>query len=416
MSKDENTGLIPSLRFPEFKLCEAWQYINANKLFKQISNKEHNSELPILAITQDHGAIPRDLIDYNVSVTEKSVKSYKVVEKGDFIISLRSFQGGIEYSKYKGICSPAYVILRKEKKVDGSYFKYYFKTKSFIRDLTKNLEGLRDGKMISYKQFSEVLIPLPSLEEQKRISDFLSSFDNLILAQKAKLDILQRHQKALREKVLPKRGQVTPDLRFSEFRCTGEWNPSNIGAIAKVASGGTPTRAKSEYWNGDIPWVTTTLVNFDTIYNVNEFITDLGLKNSSAKIFPKNTILMAMYGQGKTRGQVALLGIKASINQACAAFVLKNSVSVSFVFQDLAARYEEIREISNDGGQKNLSATLIKNIPFSYPDIETGEQEKIADCLLSIDKLIKLQSKKIEVLKRYKVGLMQKLLSSMDGL
>lgn len=107
--------LVPKLRFPEFKEDGEWNYLNGNKLFKTISNKNHNSDLPILAITQDQGAIPREDIDYHVSVSKKSVESYKVVEIGDFIISLRSFQGGIEYSEYKGICSPAYIILRKRK-------------------------------------------------------------------------------------------------------------------------------------------------------------------------------------------------------------------------------------------------------------------------------------------------------------
>lgn len=82
-----------------------WEKLNGNAVFETISNKNHNSDLPILAITKEHGAIPRDLIDYNISVTEQSIESYKVVEKGDFIISLRSFQGGIEFSDYKGICS-----------------------------------------------------------------------------------------------------------------------------------------------------------------------------------------------------------------------------------------------------------------------------------------------------------------------
>ena len=82
-----------------------------NEIFENISDKNHNSDLPILAITQDNGAIPRDLIDYNVTVTDKSIESYKVVQIGDFIISLRSFQGGVEYSAYKGICSPAYIVL-----------------------------------------------------------------------------------------------------------------------------------------------------------------------------------------------------------------------------------------------------------------------------------------------------------------
>ena len=158
--------LVPKLRFPEFRGATGWEVQPGNRLFDQVSDKSSEPGLPVLAITQEHGAIPRDLIDYHVSVSEKSIESYKVVQVGDFIISLRSFQGGIEYSQYHGICSPAYVILRRRAAGSDAYFKHYLKTDRFIQILTKNLEGLRDGKMISYKQFSELQIPTPEPEEQ----------------------------------------------------------------------------------------------------------------------------------------------------------------------------------------------------------------------------------------------------------
>ncbi len=118
---------VPGLRFPEFREAGEWTFKNGDKVFNQVSNKNHNSDLPILAITQEQGAIPRDEINYSVIVTDKSVESYKVVEIGDFIISLRSFQGGIEYSNYKGICSPAYIILRKKTDVEDCFLSITLK-------------------------------------------------------------------------------------------------------------------------------------------------------------------------------------------------------------------------------------------------------------------------------------------------
>ena len=103
--------IVPKLRFPEFEVDYNIKFLRGDSLFEPIVNKNHNSDLPLLAITQDQGAVPRDQIDYNVTVTKKSLVSYKVVEIGDFIISLRSFQGGIEYSRFKGICSPAYIAI-----------------------------------------------------------------------------------------------------------------------------------------------------------------------------------------------------------------------------------------------------------------------------------------------------------------
>ena len=165
-----------------------WEEKKGNLIFESISDKKHNSDLPILAITQEFGAIPRDLIDYKVSVTDKSVDSYKVVQVGDFIISLRSFQGGIEYSTYKGICSPAYIILRPHIKINDLFFKTYFKTDSYIFELQKNLEGIRDGKMISFKYFSDITLPCPSLEEQTKIANFLSVIDEKINHCQAQID------------------------------------------------------------------------------------------------------------------------------------------------------------------------------------------------------------------------------------
>lgn len=175
-----------------------WEKVNGNILFESISNKNHNSDLPILAITQDQGAIPRDLIDYKVSVTDKSIDSYKVVEIGDFVISLRSFQGGIEYSNYKGICSPAYIILRPTSdKVNNSFYKTYLKTSSYIKELQKNLEGIRDGKMISYKYFSDIKLPYPCVEEQQKIADFLSSIDAKIESVNKQITQTQTFKKGL---------------------------------------------------------------------------------------------------------------------------------------------------------------------------------------------------------------------------
>ena len=192
----------PRLRFPGF--TGEWDYVNGDKLFEPISNKNHHSDLPILALTQDHGAVPRDMINYNVFVSDKSVASYKVVEVDDFIISLRSFQGGIEYSHYKGLCSPAYIVLRKRSnELNSDFYRIYFKSFIYIQELNKNLEGIRDGKMISYKQFSEIKLPMPSSSEQQKIAECLSAMDDMIASELARLDALKDHKKGLMQQLFP---------------------------------------------------------------------------------------------------------------------------------------------------------------------------------------------------------------------
>lgn len=197
-----NGETTPRLRFPGFS--DEWEYVYGNELFKPVSNKEHNSDLPILALTQDQGAVPREMINYNVVVSDKSVAGYKVVEIDDFIISLRSFQGGIEYSRYKGLCSPAYIILRKkDSTLSSDFYRIYFKSYNYIQELNKNLEGIRDGKMISYQQFSEIKLPLPSNKEQQKIAECISALDNVISAETNRIDALKAHKKGLMQQLFP---------------------------------------------------------------------------------------------------------------------------------------------------------------------------------------------------------------------
>ncbi len=188
------------------------------------------------------------------------------------------------------------------------------------------------------------------------------------------------------------------------------WEDGVIEDIAQVSSGGTPSRANDSYWkDGLIPWVTTAEVKFGTITDTDQKITEEGLKNSSAKLFPKDTILMAMYGQGKTRGQVAKLGIEASTNQACAALQFNEGFDVDYYYQYLMSNYENIRELANSGGQQNLSGGIIKGIQVPIPPLP--EQQKIAKILSTWDRAISTTERLIENSTQQKKALMQQLLT-----
>ena len=200
--------------------------------------------------------------------------------------------------------------------------------------------------------------------------------------------------------------KLQPKLRFLEFNDI--WEKSVIGNIATVSSGGTPNRSNANYWGGNIPWVSTTLIDFNRIKSTDELITEDGLKNSAAKIFPKGTLLMALYGQGKTRGKIAILDIDASTNQACGA-IIPNQLKINnrFLFQNLAGRYNEIRDLSNQGGQENLSGSILKNIDIYFPTLP--EQTKIANFLSSVDEKLNLLKEKRALLEEYKKGIIQKI-------
>jgi len=188
-----------------------------------------------------------------------------------------------------------------------------------------------------------------------------------------------------------------------------EWEVKRLEEIAEITSGATPSRKIADNWNGDIPWVTTSLLNNARILSAEEYITQTGLDYSATKILPLNTVLMAMYGEGQTRGKVSILRIEAATNQACAAIVVTENARYDYIFHQLTNMYNIIRNLSNDGSQKNLNLQLIKNIQVILPPLL--EQQKIAEILSVWDVAIEKLTLLIEKLELRKRALMQQLLT-----
>ena len=188
-----------TLRFtkPDGSPFPDWQFFAADALFRSVSNKNHHGELTILAATQDGGMVPRDQLDMEIQSSAASVLSYKTVEVGDFVISLRSFQGGIEHSNYHGICSPAYTVLKANLEIACGFYSRLFKTKDFIERLSATVVGIRDGKQISFSAFSTLRLPYPHPEEQQKIADFLTALDTKIDAVAAQIAAMQRFKQCL---------------------------------------------------------------------------------------------------------------------------------------------------------------------------------------------------------------------------
>lgn len=403
--------LIPELRFPAFLNDGEWSYLNGNNLFDVISNKNHNSDLPILAITQEQGAIPRNMINYNVVVTKSSIENYKVVEVGDFIISLRSFQGGIEYSNYKGICSPAYIVLRKKSKdSESKFYKYYFKTDLYIKHLNKNLEGLRDGKMVSYSQFSEILLPNPNLTEQQKIADCLSSLDDIITVHTDKYETLKTYKKGLMQNLLPQEGEKIPKLRFKNFENNGEWNVKKLGEISNVITEKVGNRKFTLMSIDSSIGLISQLEKFGKEIAGNSYSNyivikknDFAFNKSSTKIFPEGQIsILENYDSGAVPNSIftCFRTHIEVVNPNFLKFLFDNNIHGKWLRKFIA-----IGARANGALNVNNSDLLALQIPL--PNLE--EQKKIAESLSSIDNLINEQSNKIDKLKAYKKGLMQSL-------
>ena len=187
-----------------------------------------------------------------------------------------------------------------------------------------------------------------------------------------------------------------------------QWGLPQIKDIASISSGSTPNRNNSEYWNGNIAWVTTGELSSGHVNHTSELITVKAVKETKVRIYPQGTLLMAMYGQGKTRGTVAILEIDAAVNQACAAITVKDGKS-KFLFYQLKNSYQDIRKLSNTGNQENLNADIIKT--YQVPWAPDEEQERISTILTTQDKVIKLKEKRLAEKQRQKKYLMQQLLT-----
>ena len=198
-----------------------------------------------------------------------------------------------------------------------------------------------------------------------------------------------------------------PEIRFAGF--TGAWEQRKIGELSQIITGGTPNTSNSSYWEpGEIPWLSSGEVNKKRIFYTDRKISRDGLTNSSAKWVTSRSVLIALAGQGKTRGTVAINEIPLTTNQSIAAISFSQQVDVDFIYQNLEKRYEEIRTLSSgDGSRGGLNKNIIANITIPYTSLE--EQKKIGAFLSSIDSIITLHQRKYEKLLNIKKSMLEKM-------
>jgi len=224
MSKTE----IPSIRFRGFD--DAWEQRKAKELFVSTADKGY-PELPVLSATQDRGMIRRDENSINIFHDKKNEAGYKRVLPGQFVIHLRSFQGGFAHSAIEGITSPAYTVFgfSEPEKHDSEYWKYVFTSKSFIRRLETVTYGIRDGRSISYEEFLTLGFVYPSKAEQTAIARYLDKLSDLITLHQRKFEKLTNVKKSMLERMFPQNGSSYPEIRFKGF--IDPWEQRKVGDL-----------------------------------------------------------------------------------------------------------------------------------------------------------------------------------------
>ena len=199
----------------------------------------------------------------------------------------------------------------------------------------------------------------------------------------------------------------TPQIRFAGF--TDAWEQRKLGDHSEIVAGGTPNTGHPEYWNPkEIPWMSSGEINNKVIYSTDNMISKIGFSNSSAKWVKEKSVLIALAGQGKTRGTVAISEIPLTTNQSIAAIQPDSFLYYKFLFQNLEGRYNELREVSSgDGTRGGLNKQIISDLEVLAPEIQ--EQIKIGDFLCGIDNLITLHQRKCDALQKFKKSMLQKM-------
>lgn len=249
-------------------------------------------------------------------------------------------------------------------------------------------------KYIKLGNLTDVLVELPSIEEQKYIVNLTNISLELIELRKKTIDKLDSLVKA---RFIEMFGSIHNSKTFVYYP---------LKEITTVCSGGTPNRDNKAYWEfGTIPWVKTNELKNNRLTHVEEFITELGLEESSAKLVPSDTVLVAMYGQGKTRGMTGYLEIEATTNQACACILPTNKMNMIYLWKYFELSYDKLRELAKGGNQPNLNCTMIKDFNILVPPIEL--QNQFANFVQQVDKSREAVKKSLEKTQQLYDSLMQ---------
>ena len=398
----------PKIRFKGFK--DDWEQRKFSELYAKSSEKNDGSIGMDKNITV---ATMQFKEDVKVSTAEY-LKTYYTFNLGDIAFEghqSKEFRYGrfVENDIGNGIVSHIFAVFRPIREYDLHFWKYVINNEALMqRILSRSTKASTMMHDLVTNDFLNETFLVPSLDEQRRIGVFLDTLDNLITLHQRKCDETKQLKKFMLQKMFPKNGEKNPEIRFERF--TDDWEQRKLGDVLDdMYNGQTPSRNKSEYWNGNIKWLSSGELNRGTVYDSIETITEDGQKSANLRIIPKGTFIMAITGleAAGTRGNCALLGFDTTLNQSCMAlFPKKNLLTSNFLFQWYRKVGEEYGLSYTQGTkQQSYNAELIKILPISLPSV--AEQKKIASYLSTLDNLITLHQRKCEKLKALKKFMLQ---------
>ena len=396
--KDESLNKNPHLGF--LNNIE-WMNAQASEIFISVNDRNH-PELPVLSASQEWGMIYRDEGGMNIFHDVANEITYKRVRPGQFVIHLRSFQGGFAHSKVEGITSPAYTILdfKDKNKHNDLFWKYVLTSDEFIKRLELITYGIRDGRSINFSDFSTLNFYFPSYEVQQKIGTFLSHVDSLIQAKTKKLESLKTVKKSLLQKCFPKAGEKVPEMRFAGF--SGDWEESSATKLFETVS---------DKGHPELP-VLSASQELGMIYR-DDFKSDIQYNTQNTfgykRVCPKQFVIHLRSFQGG----FAHSKIEGITSPAYTILKLRDENNHDDIFwkyvltsESFIKTLETIIYGIRDG--KSISFDDFSTLVFIYPSSK-NEQQKIGQFFSKYDSLISAQQNEIDKLKDIKKSLLQKM-------
>lgn len=311
----------------------------------------------------------------HVELSDAEVEKWKL-SSGDILLShINSVEHIGKSSLYEGnpevlIHGMNLLLLRPDiSKILPDYLHFVLKSINFREGVRGRCKRAINQASINQKELGSILVPYYALDEQRRIVDILKRADSI---------------RRLRKQALETTRELIPALFVDMFGDPAtnpkELRVEKISSLTQVQTGSTPSRKKPEYYVGEIPWVKTAEVNGSKIFDSEEHISESAIAETNCKVFPQGTVLIAMYGQGITRGRSGILALPCATNQACAAILPSEQLDELFLFYQMQVQYSNLRELGHGGNQPNLNLGMVKNFPILVPskDSQKSFSEKVS--------------------------------------
>ena len=365
-------------------LSKGWKEIELGDALDFVRNgvnieQKEEGEFPITRIeTIWNSKIDKGRVKY-CNPSKDIVEKYSLL-KGDILFSHINSPSHIgKTAIYEGdpeilIHGINLLLLRSNKKIIfPKYLDYFLKSKNTRKYFEARCKKAVNQASLNQQAIKEVKVPLPPLQTQKKIVQILEQAEQLKQKREQADELMDDYLKSV----------------FNEMFLKKDFPLEEIGKICDTSSGGTPSRANQSYWdNGTIPWIKSGDLNKNQITGVNEFITEEGLKNSSAKYIEPNTVLIAMYGA--TAGKSSISRIKATTNQAVCAIVPKeNNLDKTYLLYWLRSSYDKIVSLAFGGGQPNISQQVVRLLKIPLPPIAL--QKQFASIVEKVEKIKEAQ-------------------------